>query len=148
MFSKYALSLFLFMSFFYACKKDSVEFNAIPEIELVSLGPNQVFEYTQDVVLTIRYKDGDGDLGENNAGVKNCFVTDNRIGTVSSYRIQQLSPDGSSIPISGTLNIELGGMGITNGSTEQDVSFSIYVVDRAGNRSNTLNTSSIRIRKP
>ncbi len=110
--------------------------------------PSNANEYTDAVVIRISYTDGDGDLGENNASVKNCFVTDNRIGITSTYRIQQLSPDGSSIPIKGLLDIELGGQGITDGSTQQSVTFSLYLVDRAGHRSNTVSSEPITIRKP
>lgn len=120
----------------------------VPSIELVSMSPTVANEYTDKIIITIRYTDGDGDLGENNASVKNCFVTDNRIGITSSYRIRQLSPDGSSIPIKGSLEIELGGQGITDGSTQQNATFSLYVTDRAGHSSNKITTGVLTIRKP
>lgn len=136
----------LFLCF--SCNKDKIEFDSTPSIEVTAISPGSVQEFTEPVTITIKYKDGDGDLGENSSGVKNCFVTDNRIGIISSFRIQQLGPEGSNIPITGSLNIDLGGQGITDTSlSNQNVSFSVYVIDRAGHISNTATTAAITIRK-
>lgn len=146
----YSKGIFLLVTLFlcYSCNKDKIEFDSTPSIEVTAISPGSVQEFTQPVTVTINYKDGDGDLGENSSGVKNCFVTDNRIGIISSFRIQQLGPDGSNIPITGSLNIDLGGQGITNTSlSSQNVSFSVYVVDRAGHVSNTATTAAITIHR-
>lgn len=146
----YSKGIFLLVTLFlcYSCNKDKIEFDSTPSIEVTAISPGSVQEYTQPVTVTIKYKDGDGDLGENSSGVKNCFVTDNRIGITSSFRIQQLGPDGSNIPITGSLNIDLGGQGITDTSlSSQNVSFSVYIVDRAGHVSNTATTAAITIHK-
>jgi hypothetical protein len=146
----YSKVIFLLVTIFlcYSCNKDKIEFDSTPSIEVTAISPGSVQEYTQPVTVTIKYKDGDGDLGENSSGVKNCFVTDNRIGITSSFRIQQLGPDGSNIPITGSLNIDLGGQGITDTSlSSQNVSFSVYIVDRAGHVSNTATTAAITIHK-
>ncbi|HRH66071.1 MAG TPA: hypothetical protein PLU53_07225 [Bacteroidia bacterium] len=129
-----------------SCKKEKIEFDPVPSIEVSAISPGTVREYTQPLTITIKYKDGDGDLGENTSGIKNCFVTDNRIGITSAFRIQQLAPEGSSIPITGSLNIELGGQGITDTTLQsQSVSFNVYVVDRAGHTSNVVTTASVVI---
>ncbi|HNP98674.1 MAG TPA: hypothetical protein PKK99_06445 [Bacteroidia bacterium] len=147
MYNKGRLMLFGVLLFL-SCKKETIEFDPIPSIEIVSVSPGSVTEYTQAVTITIKYTDGDGDLGENTSGVKNCFVTDNRIGITSGYRIQQLAPASSSVPITGTINIDIGGQGITDTSlTSQNVSFNVYVVDRQGHSSNTVSTSAISIHR-
>ncbi|MFN8143272.1 MAG: hypothetical protein U0073_02530 [Bacteroidia bacterium] len=147
MYNKGRLMLFGVLLFL-SCKKETIEFDPIPSIEIVSVSPGSVTEYTQAVTITIKYTDGDGDLGENTSGVKNCFVTDNRIGITSGYRIQQLAPATSSVPITGTINIDIGGQGITDTSlTSQNVSFNVYVVDRQGHSSNTVSTSAISIHR-
>ena len=145
MFNRSLLLSFGFI-FLFSCKKDKIEFNSIPSIEYIGISPTVANEYSDSVTVTIKYNDGDGDLGENDASVKNCFVTDNRIGITYKYRIKQLAPDGANIPIEGNLNIELGGQGITDGSNQQSVSYTIYVVDRAGHQSNSITTSNITIR--
>ncbi|CAN5596970.1 hypothetical protein BH11BAC2_BH11BAC2_05220 [soil metagenome] len=133
--------------FFGACKKDATDHNPVPKITFVSATPSTVQEFTDSLVLKIYYVDGDGDLGENNPDVKNMFVTDNRIGITYQYRIQQLAPDNSSIPIQGNLNTVLNNVSITDGSSAQNATFSIYVVDRAGNKSNTVTSGNVTIVK-
>ncbi|MBC7766297.1 MAG: DUF4330 family protein, partial [Hyphomonadaceae bacterium] len=49
-----------------------------PSIEFVSMTPNPAVKYQDEIRITIKYIDGDGDLGENIPDVKNLFVTDNR----------------------------------------------------------------------
>ncbi len=140
----FILIAFLFVA---SCKKDEITFDAVPVIEYISISPSNPNQYSDKVIINIHYEDGDGDLGENKDGVKNCFVTDNRIGITYQYRIQQLAPEGSSIPISGNLNIDLGGQVITDSSSQQSVSYTLYVVDRAGHASNSVTTGAIVINK-
>lgn len=141
------LYLLVMISFLLSsCKKDdSSEMSSVPEIEIVSVTPLQPKEYSDSIVFTIRYKDGDGDLGENDPDVKNLFLTDNRIGITHQYRIQQLAPSGATIAIEGNLNVVLNNLVITDSSATQNANFSIYVKDRAGNKSNVITSPTITI---
>ncbi|HOS48284.1 MAG TPA: hypothetical protein PLG57_06585 [Bacteroidia bacterium] len=141
------LYLLVMISFLLSsCKKDdSSEMSSVPEIEMVSVTPLQPKEYSDSIVFTIRYKDGDGDLGENDPDVKNLFLTDNRIGITHQYRIQQLAPSGTTIAIEGNLNVVLNNLVITDSSATQNANFSIYVKDRAGNKSNVITSPTITI---
>jgi len=118
-----------------------------PIIDFISISPTTVQEYTDDIIITISYTDGDGDLGENNPDINNLFVEDNRNGIEYKFRIPELSPSGSTITIEGNFNIKINGSGITNSSTSQQVNYAIYVKDRAGNKSNIITTSSITIQQ-
>jgi hypothetical protein len=131
-------------------KKDDDPFaNKIPEISLVSVQPDQVIEFSDSLVFTVHYRDNNGDLGENDPDVKNLFIRDNRIGIVYDYRIQQLAPSGSSIAIEGDLQVVLNTLARTDTSlTQENVTFSLYVTDRAGNKSNTVTSGNIIIKEP
>lgn len=131
----------------YSCKKDEPVYSTTPEIGVVSISPSTVKEFQDQVTIVISYQDGDGDLGENNPDVSNLFLTDNRIGVTYEYRIPQLSPDNSDLIIKGNLNVVLKNTGITNGASSQTVNYSLYVVDRAGNKSNTVTTSDVMVVK-
>ncbi len=132
------------------CQKDDDPFaNKVPTIELLSLTPQMVVEFQDSLVFNIKYRDNDGDLGENNPNVKNLFITDNRIGIVYDYRIQQLAPTGSSIAIEGTLQVVLNSVARTDTSfAQQSATFSVYVKDRAGNKSNVVTSGIITIKEP
>ena len=128
----------------FSCEKEQ-EISDTPIIEFKSISPATVQEYSDNIVITISYSDEDGDLGENNPDIHNLFVEDNRNGIVYQFRIPHLAPDNNSIAIEGDFNITINGSGITDESSSQQVNYSIYVKDRAGNNSNTISTSNITI---
>ena len=140
-----SIILICFAVLFFSCKKEEVKISEVPSITFNSLSPSSIQEFDGPIVFTINYVDGDGDLGENTAGIKNLFLKDNRNNLVYEYRFQQLAPDNSNIAIQGSLSIELVNTAITNDSNEQTATFDIYVVDRAGNRSNTITSSVLSI---
>lgn len=121
-------------------KKDEDPFvNKEPFIELVNVTPVQAVEFSDSLIFTVHYRDNDGDLGENTATVKNLFLTDNRVNVEYAYRIQQLAPSGSNVPIEGDLLVVLKSVARTDTTLAQQVAtFSLYVVDRAGHKSNTV----------
>jgi len=137
------LIISLFVSIFSSCKKDSGEISVIPEIEFVSVTPSNMVEYQDSLVFTISYRDGDGDLGEDVTGAENLFLTDSRNDVTYKFRIPQLAPDNANIAIQGNLNVTLSSTAILDGSASQSFNYSIYVVDRAGNQSNTVTSSTV-----
>jgi hypothetical protein len=137
-------SIFLFTG----CKKEESISNT-PFIKFISITPNPSIKYQDEITITIEYTDGNGDLGENTADVKNLFVTDSRNNVTSEFRIPQLAPDNSNIIIRGNLAIHLPPQGFVDDShTSETVTYTIYVKDRAGNTSNTVQTSVLTINKP
>ncbi|MCI5055185.1 MAG: hypothetical protein MRY83_03700, partial [Flavobacteriales bacterium] len=85
-----------------------------------------------------------GDLGENTADVENVFITDKRNEVTYKYRIQQLGPNESAI-ISGNLHLVVKNTALTGSGSSEQLQYDIYVVDRAGNQSNTITTSEITV---
>ena len=141
-----SLTYILIVLLLFACKKDET-LSVVPTIEFQSINPSIAQEYIDDIIITISYADEDGDLGENSPDIDNLFVEDSRNGIVYHYRIPQLAPNGNEISIEGNFNIKINGTGITNESSSQKVNYNIYVKDRAGNKSNTITTSSITIQQ-
>lgn len=128
------------------CQRDEPALDPAPILVSVQPIPSSVTQYTEPLLLRIHYRDNDGDLGENTAGVNNCFVVDNRIGIRYEYRIPQLAPSGSTIAIEGDVDIDLGGQGILDSlALEEQVTFTVTVVDRAGHVSQAVTTPNIRI---
>ena len=130
----------------FSCKKEET-LSVAPTIEFKSISPSTAQEYIDDINITISYTDGDGDLGENTPDIDNLFVEDSRNGIVYHYRIPQLAPNGNDISITGNFNIIIDGSGITDESSSQQVNYTIYVTDRAGNSSNSIATPSITIQQ-
>lgn len=131
-----------------SCKKEKVDLrDPVPSILSVSVSPSDVVEYQDSIIFTIEYRDGDGDLGENDPNARNLFLTDNRINVTEQFRIRELAPATAEIPITGTLHLILRNTGITDNSTQQTVDYTLYMKDRAGNESEHVVTSPITVRR-
>jgi len=131
-----------------SCTDESVQISDTPEIEFISISPQEVIAYQEKVIIRIKYTDGNGDLGENDPDVKNLSVTDSRNSVSFGFRIPELAPQGSNIAITGELPIEMDGVPIiTEGADSETVSFSIQLSDRAGNLSNVVESDPITVHR-
>lgn len=129
-----------------SCKKDT-GISPVPSISFDSISPNPAIKYRDTILIVISYTDGDGDLGIDSADVKNLFVTDSRNNVVSEFRIPQLAPTGATIAIQGNLDVVLPPqIFINDNDSTETVSYSLYIVDRAGHKSNTITTKSLVIK--
>lgn len=131
----------------WACEEENL-IDPQPEIELISIGPELVREFEDSVRIRVFYKDGDGDLGGGHPDSNNVFVVDNRAGIVNAYRLQSLVPDQTQVPIQGEVDILINSLFIADSSTQEEVSFSLYMVDQAGHESNRITTRSLTIYRP
>lgn len=139
------LTLTLF-TVFSGCKKEETPLDdPVPQILSLSVSPNQIVEYQDSLVFLVEYRDGDGDLGENDPDAANLFIIDNRINVTQEFRISELTPQGADIPITGTLRVILRNTGITNTSFLQLANFTVYLRDRAGNESNRMTSQDVTI---
>ncbi|UPT66975.1 MAG: hypothetical protein M0D57_21550 [Sphingobacteriales bacterium JAD_PAG50586_3] len=128
-----------------ACEKDK-PLEETPYIEITSVTPTSAQAYSDTITFTVLYRDGNGDLGENNPDVYNLFLKDGRNQVEYKYRIQQLAPDnGSAVPIQGNLLVKLAGAPIINGGSSETVTYTMYVEDRAGNKSNVATSPTITL---
>ena len=99
---KNLIYLVLISAFLISCKKEEIV-NDIPSIELIETSPTQVVELMEPIYFKISYRDGNGDLGENDPNVHNLILRDPRIDIKYEYRISELVPGGAEVPISGVL---------------------------------------------
>lgn len=129
-----------------ACKKELADIMPIePAIELVSIGPSSVTEFEQPVLLRFSYKDGDGDLGQDDPDEYSLWVKDSRLNTADGYHIIPLSPPDIELPIQGELQVQLTPLFLLGNGSEEVMTYSFHVVDRAGHRSNEITSSPITI---
>ncbi len=137
-----ALTMGLMLS---SCKGDALIIPSVPEIELLDVSPIAVQAFKDSIVFKIQYTDGDGDLGTNDDTQRNVFLQDDRIAATHSFRLQQIAPDGADIAVRGTFTLSLPNTIITDGSAQQEASFTLYVVDQAGNESNRVSSPIILV---
>ena len=129
-----------------SCKKDAELMSVVPEISFVSIGPSTVFQNKVSVIIRISYRDGDGDLGENNSDVQNAEITNFRNNLTYKFRIRQLAPSNANVAIQGELEFIIPGVAMENPAlSSESTSFSIKITDRAGNTSNSITSNSITV---
>ncbi len=129
------------------CTKSTEAFDEVPKISLVSVSATDIVQQQDMLTVTIYYEDGDGDLGSDDPDFNPVRVHDSRLEFPDYYFLPPLAPLDHSIPIQGTLDIDIFPIILLgNGQTETAV-FSISIQDRAGNESNTIKTPEITIHR-
>lgn len=148
---KKALFIPLALLLLTACD-DSPVFPLEPEIQFLSITPSVATQYTADEIeLTFHYQDGDGDLGYEGDPTKNLFIEDRRAAYAAdsarftSYSFESLTPQTRKPSIQGEIKVLLTTPPYE--ATEEPLVFGVYIVDRAGNRSNVIETTPIEIRQ-
>jgi hypothetical protein len=146
-FKTYLILLFLATIFIGGCTKVSNDpfYDLTPRIELLEVSKNTVIQFSDSISISILYEDGDGDLGNPDPDVNSIFVKDSRLEKADEYYLGPLAPVGSKISINGTLNMKLSPTFLLGNGTEEKMVLTIYMVDRAGNQSNTIETETITI---
>ena len=127
-----------------SCKKEKVE-STPPEIALVSVGPNTVLEFDDAVTLRFSYKDGNGDLGQDDPDAYTLWVKDSRLSAADGYHIPPLAPPGEELPIQGELEVELVPLFLLGSSGEETMTYTFFITDRAGHHSNEIVTTPILV---
>jgi hypothetical protein len=132
-----------------SCNSDPV-FPVEPHIEFVDIQPAEVRQFRDSIVITLRFTDGDGDLGDDGSGDKNLVVKDNRTQfpdslTTIYYTLPNLSPNAKNPSIQGNIIITVAPTIITPGQSSDQTDFTIYLYDRADNKSNVVITDPISI---
>lgn len=123
------------------------KFSETPEITFVSINDTSIMQQTDSIRMTISFKDGDGDLGSKaNDTSTNCFITDHRPGKPDytyTYKIPYITPKGTTKDISGTVDINLPGITCIPLHAVDSVIYKIVIMDRAGHKSNQVETPLI-----
>ena len=151
----------LFVLLAIACSKPP-EYPVEPEIEFLRLDRDTFSQGTglQDSIwVTLGFTDGDGDIGYEEGGPVNLFLTDLRKNVAAdNFRIPFIPELGANNGLQGEIQFKLfqtccifpGGIPLPcEPSTEfpfDTVQYEIYMIDRAGNESNRVTTAPILIR--
>lgn len=139
----YLLILASVMSFM-ACKKKEV-LPPEPTIELVEVGPTNVVQFKDSIIIKIKYKDNNGDIGDESANEFSLQIKDSRLPNPDLQHIKPLAPIGSNVKIEGELRIKLNALFLLGNGTTETTVLTIKLKDQAGNWSNEVSTSAITI---
>ncbi len=131
------------------------EYPLEPVLEFVSLSSTTLDEGLQDTVyLRFSFTDGDGDIGhgdpqaEEADTTRNVFLEDSRVpGFPIFYHIDAVEQAKNVQAISGFIDLRFnpGFFACLNLEARDTLILSLYIVDRAGRRSNTITTPPLTI---
>lgn len=142
---KNILYLFILATIFYvqSCAEEALD--TAPVISLVSMIPTTVKEYTDSIIIVIQYNDNDGDIGIPDADKNSLWIQDSRLDNPDEYFITPLAPLETDVSIEGQFRIKLKNTFKLGTATQEITKFSIWLFDRAGNKSNILETTELII---
>jgi hypothetical protein len=141
------------MSLWSACDCSPL-FPVEPELEFVNISPLEVQELQDSIVITLRFRDGDGDIRSQDSTQEqfsNLEVKDLRPTLADSvakifYKFPEYSTNTCNPSIQGIIRIEVSPTLIFPRNLQtQKTAFSVRLRDAAGNWSNTTETDSITI---
>ena len=154
-------SLLVIAAITYTSCINAPSYSDIPEIEFVGF-TNRIMDQapvnSDTTFLTISFTDGDGDIGfDSETTGENIFIIDNRTNEIfDRFRAPAIPPEGANNGVSGEIRMLLLNTccvfppqdSIPNCESPpqyptNDLSFTIYIEDRAGNQSNRIVTPPI-----
>ncbi len=140
------------LAFLAGCQ-DEDEYSDVPEIKFVSL---EKFDYTtpfDSLSLTFSFTDGDGDLGvaSNDTATRDVIATMYEMkdgvfvpwddgNPFLKYALPYMEPRGSNASLKGDISISMSFNLLQPNDT---IKYDVYILDRAGNKSNTITTSTV-----
>lgn len=152
--------IFIILGFLVSCN-DKPDYPDTPEIEFIKFSKssmNQGAILQDSVIIELSFTDGDGDLGvESKDTTSNLFITDNRTGFLyTPFKLPIIPTAGANNGVSGTLRLKIyttccifpdliPPCTTPPAFPDNEINFDIYMVDRAGNESNTITTSNLSL---
>ncbi len=154
----FAIASLVCASFIFGCVTPP-EYPKEPFIEFISLSKDTMLRgiSVDQAFVTFSFTDGDGDIGSRDS--LDLYLTDNRDGTVLRNRIPFVPELGSTNGIKGEITVKINSTccifpdPFLNGCEDvlpsfpyDQVRYSIYITDRAKNKSNVLEVDPIFVR--
>lgn len=156
---KYA-SVCLFLALLGACASPP-DYPIVPAIEYVQLSKDTMIRgsfFNDTTFVTFSFTDGDGDVGDQDS--LQLFVVDSRNDFINDFRIPFVPELGASNGIKGEISVRLftsccifppdlfldGCNDVYSEMPYDELTYDIYIKDRAGNQSNIITTDPVFIR--
>lgn len=142
---KSILAVLTLVLVFSACRKEE-EGTDVPEIEFVSMSASQVEEFSNSIEVVFRYKDRNGDIGEQDPDAICLSVKDARLENPDYYHIPPVTPDLEELKVEGDIGVFMNPLFLLGSTQEETTTLTLQLRDRAGNWSNSIQTPVITIR--
>ncbi|MDZ4751776.1 MAG: hypothetical protein SGI87_09195 [Flavobacteriales bacterium] len=140
----YSLILFALLSLA-SCKKNEDDVPIAPVIAFKSISATEVEEFSASLNVTFTFEDNQGDIGYSDNDTYSLRVKDARLDEFDWYHIPPMTPDLQALHIKGEYTVQLNSLFMLGNGASESTTFTIQLMDRAGNWSNQITTPSVLI---
>jgi len=126
-----------------------------PEIEFLSISKSEVLQAIDTFIIAFSYTDGDGDIGlDLDDPDNNVIITDSRTGFEETFKVPVIPQQGATNGISGKISLLVFASCFLNSNpiclptpnaNPEEIVYTVRMFDKAGNESNTIQTSPIML---
>lgn len=129
-----------------SCKKDKNSedvYDTVPALTFESVNSTFIHQYKDSVIIYVRYRDLDGDLGRQNPDDNSLYIKDERLPYADYYHIPPIIPDGTNFKTRGTIRIVVPTLFLFGNGGDEKTILTIKVKDQADHWSNEITTPQI-----
>ena len=123
---------------------EAATLSIVPQIELISVQPDSIEALVDAIEFTIKYTDGDGDLGYTSPDSTSISIIDLRKNVEERLHLPLLLQEDTSVAITGIIRVRLPSTVKYGSNASEEVQYAVSIEDRAGHTSNEA-TSPILI---
>ena len=145
-----ALLLGFSVLLFMACKKD--KFTTEPQLKYKSISPSSVIK-GNIINLNVSFTDDEGDIQDSVILAYKRYNSTGGILTLDTFRLK-MDPEGIPVARDGDLNVKFGYGEFITGTfflnleaVDREVSFGLILRDKAGHRSNYVESDKVTLKK-
>ncbi|WNJ19570.1 hypothetical protein [Pontibacter sp. G13] len=124
-------------------------FSEIPAIEFIDIQPKEVRQWQDSILVTFRFEDGDGDLGEANDTSASIALIDSRVNdgiserdATQTFRLPNLVSDAKNPSIQGEITVRIPFTVIRPPALAETIRYEIRLWDQAGHAATPINGDS------
>ena len=125
------------LALFAGCTPETVD-PVEPTLTWVSMETETVESATPPLVVTLAYRDHQGDLGWEDPDQHALEVQDERLNAPDTYHIPPLTPDGMELDIDGTFVVTLPPLFLLGNGGDESTRLTFRITDRAGHVSTAV----------
>ncbi len=118
-----------------------------PSIELMKLSSDSIAAMKDTLAIELRFEDRDGNIGDSSIGQSKVFLEDSAYKVVQEFPITISSGSHTFGPVTGKLRVLVDLLPLLDTSIERTTRLRIYITDRSGHKSNTVETPVIHLSK-
>lgn len=153
---------FIFFLFLFVECTNKPDYPDSPYLEYIGLSKSTLIQgdlNTDSIKIFLEFTDGDGDIGlDQNDSLQNLFIIDSRTGNFAErIKIPEIPNTGFGNGVSGEIELllyttcclyedNIPPCSIIDGIPTDTLTYKIYMLDRAGNTSDTVETDPIILR--